>query len=58
MPESAGKWYRIYSQTQEGNGQRELMIDLEDKGELYDDVLRLIKISERQLDYNAAAFSV
>lgn len=47
MPESAGEWYRIYSQTQEGNGQRELMIDLEDKGELYDDVLRLIKISER-----------
>ena len=34
----------IYQQTREGNGQRWLMIDLEEQGELYDDVLRLIQI--------------
>lgn len=34
----------IYHQTQEGNGQRWLMIDLEDTESLYDDVLRLIEI--------------
>ena len=34
----------IYRQTQEGNGQRWLMIDLEDRESLYDDVLRLIAI--------------
>ena len=34
----------IYRQTREGNGQRWLMIDLEDQAGLYDDVLRLIEI--------------
>ncbi len=34
----------IFNQTKEGNGQRWLMIDLEDKGNLYDDVFRLIQI--------------
>lgn len=33
-----------YHQTQEGNGQRWLMIDLEDEDELYKDLLRLIQI--------------
>lgn len=38
-------WLRqIYQQTQEGNGQRWLMIDLEDEDDLYKDVLRLIRI--------------
>lgn len=34
----------IYNQTKEGNGQRWLMIDLEDKDDLYDDIMRLIEI--------------
>lgn len=34
----------VYDRTQEGNGQRWLMIDLEDKDEVYDDVFRLIQI--------------
>ena len=34
----------IYRQTQEGNGQRWLMIDLEDEDGLYDDLLHLIRI--------------
>lgn len=35
---------KIYHQTQEGNGQRWLMVDLEDKDALYCDLMRLIKI--------------
>lgn len=34
----------IYAQTEEGNGQRWLMIDPEDSDDLYQDVLRLIAI--------------
>ena len=34
----------IYARTREGNGQRWLMIDLEDKEALYDDIFRLIEI--------------
>ena len=34
----------IYRETQEGNGQRWLMIELEDRNGLYQDVLRLIQI--------------
>lgn len=34
----------IYRQTPEGNGQRWLMLDLEDPDELYRDVMRLIRI--------------
>ncbi len=34
----------IYNETREGNGQRWLMIDLEDPDSLYKDVLRLIHI--------------
>ena len=44
LPECTAELSDIYHQTQEGNGQRWLMIDLEDKGDLYNDVLRLIKI--------------
>lgn len=34
----------IYDNTKEGNNQRWLMIDINKKNELYDDVLKLIKI--------------
>lgn len=34
----------IYERTREGNGQRWLMIDLEEEGGLYQDVFRLISI--------------
>ena len=34
----------VYHQTKEGNGQKWLMIDLEDKDKTYEDVLRLINI--------------
>lgn len=34
----------IYKQTKTGNGQKWLMIDLEDPGNIYSDVLRLIAI--------------
>ena len=34
----------IYAQTKEGNGQKWLMIDLEDQGEVYEDIFRLIEI--------------
>ena len=34
----------IYARNREGNGQRWLMIDIEDKDGLYQDVFRLIKI--------------
>lgn len=44
LPECTMELSAIYNQTKEGNGQRWLMIDLEDKGNLYNDVLRLIQI--------------
>lgn len=44
LPECTPELQQIYTQTREGNGQRWLMIDLEDKDGIYDDVLRLIKI--------------
>ena len=34
----------IYCQTKDGNGQRWLMIDLEDKENMYSDIFRLIDI--------------
>ena len=37
LPECTIELSDIYSQTKEGNGQRWLMIDLEDKGNLYND---------------------
>ncbi len=42
LPECAAELQDIY--TREGNGQKWLMIDLEDRGELYDDLFRLIDI--------------
>lgn len=44
LPECTAELQNIYWQTQEGNGQRWLMIDLEDKESLYHDLLRLIQI--------------
>lgn len=44
LQECSVEMQNIYHQTQEGNGQRWLMIDLEDQDRLYYDVLRLIQI--------------
>ena len=44
LPECTAEISNIYHQTEEGNGQRWLMIDLVDKEDLYSDVLRLIRI--------------
>lgn len=44
LPACTPQLQEIYHQTKEGNGQRWLMIDLEDKGKLYEEVLRLIEI--------------
>ena len=38
----------IYDKTHEGRGQRWLMIDLEDEGHLYEDVLKLIDIKMKK----------
>lgn len=44
LPECTAELQSIYAQTKEGNGQKWLMVDLEDKGQLYNDLLRLIQI--------------
>lgn len=44
LPEFTSEAQKIYSQTKEGNGQRWLMIDLEDKECLYNDLLRFVQI--------------
>lgn len=44
LPDFSVELQEIYSRTKEGNGQKWLMIDLEDKDGLYDDVLRLIEV--------------
>lgn len=44
LPECTPELQEIYHQTQEGNGQRWLMIDLGDRDDLYRDVMRLIQI--------------
>lgn len=44
LSDCAVELQNIYHQTREGNGQRWLMIDLEDREPLYYDVLRLIQI--------------
>lgn len=44
LPECTPQLQEIYHQTKEGNGQRWLMIDLEDRDDLYEDILRLIEI--------------
>lgn len=47
LPECPAELQELYRQTREGNGQRWLMIDLEDQGELYRDVLRLVEIRRK-----------
>ena len=44
LPKCTVELQDIYHQTQEGNGQRWLMIDLEVKDDLYHDLLQLIRI--------------
>ena len=44
LPKCTGELREIYQKTKEGNWQRWLMIDMEDKDEIYRDVLRLIEI--------------
>lgn len=44
LPDCDARLQEIYDQTREGNGQRWLMIDLEDKDTLYDHIFRLIEI--------------
>lgn len=44
LPACSQQLQEQYEQTTEGNGQRWLMIDLEDKDALYQDVLNLIQI--------------
>lgn len=47
LPRCTPELREIYHRTNEGNGQRWLMIDLEDEGELYEDVFRLIQIRRK-----------
>lgn len=47
LPECNLRLQEIYEETKEGNGQRWLMIDLEDRDSMYQDVLRLIKIRSK-----------
>lgn len=47
LPQCTAELQQIYYQTKEGNGQRWLMIDLEDKDDRYRDVLRLIEIRRK-----------
>ncbi len=44
LPDCCAELREIYRKTTEGNGQKWLMIDLEDDGALFRDVLRLIEI--------------
>lgn len=44
LPQCSSRLQEIYSQTKEGNGQRWLMIDLEDEDALYEEVFWLMKL--------------
>lgn len=44
LPECTSEIREIYEQTKEGNGQKWLMIDLEDEGNVYRDTFRLLDI--------------
>lgn len=44
LPDCTATLQAVYEQTTEGNGQRWLMIDLEDEDDLYHDLFRLIAI--------------
>lgn len=47
LPDWAPELGEIYRQTREGNGQRWLMVDLEDRGQLCDDLFRLMEIRRK-----------
>ncbi len=47
LPECNPELQKIYNQTKAGNGQRWLMIDLEDADAMYWDVMRLIEIRSK-----------
>lgn len=47
LPELSPILQQIYHSTEEGNGQRWLMIDLEDTDAVYEDVLKLIDIRRK-----------
>ncbi len=47
LPECTPELRNIYEQTKPGNGQKWLMIDLEDKDKIYTDVFRLIEIRRK-----------
>ena len=44
LPDCTGRLQEIYRQTKEGNGQRWLMVDIEDDDEVYRDMLRFIEL--------------
>lgn len=44
LPECTKEIQELYRQTKEGNGQRWLMIDLEDNDAVYNDLFRLLEI--------------
>lgn len=44
LPSCSRRIQEIYNETREGNGQRWLMIDLEDADEVYEDTLRLVAL--------------
>ena len=44
LPDCAPELQNLYHKTKEGNGQRWLMIDVEDADRLYQDLFRLIQI--------------
>lgn len=44
LPDCAPQLQELYARTREGNGQRWLMIDLEDRDQVYQDVFRLMDI--------------
>lgn len=44
LPELSEEMQNIYHQTKEGNGQRWMMIDVKEDGELYQNILKLVRI--------------
>lgn len=48
LPECTAELREIYRQTREWNGQRWLMVGLEDGGGIYEDLLRLIQIRRKR----------
>ncbi len=44
LPDCTDRLQEIYCQTKEGNGQRWLMVDIEDDDEVYRDMLRFIEL--------------